>query len=117
MKDEDKYNKWTKFMSDYGEYFLSMEISWNNKLNDAIEYIKINNKKPSKKSKDKKIQELGNWISDQITSHKESNFNGEENNSTNILNTNKEIFDKWENFINTPDKFFVPILEQNKTNC
>jgi len=90
MKNDDIYKKWTEFIQKYKEYFLSNEELWSNKLNEVIEYIKTNKKLPSSRHIEKEIMILGKWLYTQKKSVK---------NKTYIMK-NKEIYDKWTNFIN-----------------
>ena len=90
MKNDDIYKKWTEFIQKYKEYFLSNEELWSNKLNEIIEYIKTNKKLPSSTHIEKEIRILGEWLYTQKKSVK---------NKTYIME-NKEIYDKWTNFIN-----------------
>jgi uncharacterized protein YeaO (DUF488 family) len=90
MKNDDIYKKWTEFIQKYKEYFLSNEELWSNKLNEVIEYIKTNKKLPSSRHIEKEIMILGEWLYTQKKSVK---------NKTYIME-NKEIYDKWTNFIN-----------------
>ena len=62
MKNENIYNKWSKFIIDYKEYFLSNEELWYNNLKLVENYIIENKKRPSSKSKNLHIKTLGIWI-------------------------------------------------------
>ena len=70
MKDKIIYNKWTEFIQNYKEYFLSNEESWYNSLEQVINYIDTNKKRPSCTDKNKDIHALGAWMSQQINNHK-----------------------------------------------
>jgi hypothetical protein len=49
MKNEEIYNKWTEFITEYQEYFLDNEIQWINTLEGVKKYINENNKRPLNK--------------------------------------------------------------------
>jgi hypothetical protein len=90
MKNDDIYKKWTNFIDKNNKYFQSNEELWSNKLNEIIEYIKTNKKLPSSTHIEKEIRILGEWLYTQKKSVK---------NKSHIMK-NKEIYDKWTNFIN-----------------
>jgi len=96
MKNEEMYNKWTKFINEpkYKKYFQSNEDSWYYSLNQVIEYIDKNNKKPSRSDKNEIIKRFGDWISNQQKNYKKK---------TEIMK-NEEIYNKWAEFIND-DKY------------
>jgi len=96
ISNEEIFNKWTVFINDpkYKKYFQSNEDKWNEKLQNVIEYININKKRPTQNNKDKNINSLSNWISDQQHNYK---------NKEHIM-TNQEIFNKWTDFISN-DKY------------
>ncbi len=70
--------------------------TWDEKLQMVIDYIKENNKLPSKHDKNKEIKSLGHWLSRQKKNYK---------NNTEIMK-NEEIRNKWEEFINEYEEFF-----------
>jgi len=94
MKNEEFYNKWTQFISNYKEYFQSNEEIWCNSLEQVINYIDTNKKRPSTTDKNKEIKLLGNWCSSQQDNYKKC---------LQIMK-NQEIYDKWTEFIND-DKY------------
>jgi hypothetical protein len=102
MKNNEIYNKWSEFINDYNEYFLSKENIWINKLEKIKEYININKNIPSYGNKNKDIKQLGTWLSQQKINYK---------NKTDIMK-NEEIYNKWTEFIN--DKQYKDFLLTNK---
>jgi superfamily II DNA or RNA helicase len=92
MKKEKIYNKWSEFINhdNYKVYFLSNEELWNNILNQVIQYINKNNKRPSKRDNNSNIKKLGAWIGLQQVNYKKK---------LQIMK-NKEIYNKWKEFIN-----------------
>lgn len=83
---------WKEFINSekYKEYFLSQEEKWDIKLNEVIDYIDINKKKPSEYDINENVKSLGYWICDQQKNYK-------------LLINNmkdKNIKDKWKNFAN-----------------
>jgi DNA repair protein RadD len=94
MRNEITYNLWTTFINDpkYKEYLQSNEDEWNKTLIQVIKFIETNNKRPSSKDKDKKINRLGCWITRQQKQYNKKEF----------IMKNKDIYDKWLDFINDP---------------
>jgi len=97
MKNEEIYNSWTKFMTEYKEYFLDNETIWFNKLVKVKKYINENDKRPSEKDKNKKIKELGSWIGKQLTNYKKKVY----------VMKNEEIYNSWTKFITEYEKYFL----------
>ena len=104
MKNEEMYNKWTKFINEpkYKKYFQSNEDSWYYSLNQVIEYIDKNNKKPSRSDNNEIIKRFGDWISNQQKNYKKK---------TEIMK-NEEIYNKWTEFIN--DAKYKPFFKSNE---
>ena len=90
-------NKWMDFINEYKEYFLNIEDTWDNNLEQVKTYIKKYNCKPAEKSKDINIKHLGCWIKTQQVNYK--------NNKKNMKNNNIKI--KWEEFINEYKEYFL----------
>jgi superfamily II DNA or RNA helicase len=88
--------KWEEFMKEYNQYFKTNEELWNENLNEVINYIKENNKIPSK-HKNNKIKSLGSWIVTQKQNYK---------NNKCIMKLNENIRIKWEKFIEEYEEFF-----------
>jgi hypothetical protein len=93
MKNKEIYNKWTQFINKYKEYFISNEEIWYDKLDKVIVYIDANKKRPSENDKNNDIKSLGKWVTMQNFSSKKKVY----------IMKNKEIYDKWINFINDPN--------------
>jgi hypothetical protein len=93
MKNEEIYNIWTEFINDkkYKEYFISNEDNWKLSLQQLKEYIDKNSKRPYVRDKNKTIKTLAYWLYDQIKHYNKNNFM-----------SNKEISNKWKEFINNP---------------
>jgi len=92
MSDETIYDDWTKFINDekYKQYFMSNNELWFENLRKAEEYIDINKKLPSKRSKDKDIKQIANWIGTQKQNYK----------SKKGIMSDETIYDVWRDFIN-----------------
>jgi superfamily II DNA or RNA helicase len=97
MKNEEIYNKWTTFISEYQEYFLDNETQWNNTLDKIKKYIDENNKRPSSEDINKDIKQLGNWLSTQQQNYK---------NRKEIMK-NEEIYNRWTIFISEYQEYFI----------
>ena len=72
MKDEKRYNLWSKFLEEYKEYFKSNDEIWNKHLEELKNFIQENNRMPIGKDRrkmqiadDLKIKEfdLAEWVS------------------------------------------------------
>ena len=93
MKQDIIYNKWTEFITNYKEYFESYEERWIKYLEKVKNYIDSHKKRPSQYDIIKDVGFLGRWIITQ-----KSNYNKKKDTMK-----NKEIYDKWINFINDPN--------------
>jgi superfamily II DNA or RNA helicase len=71
MKDETKYNVWTKFLEEFKEYFKSDDDIWYETFDKLKTFINENNKRPSDKSKNKSEKKLGKWLNHQISNYKQ----------------------------------------------
>jgi hypothetical protein len=93
MKNKNIIKQWEEFINsnEYKQYFLTNEEEWENNLKGVKKYIDKYKKKPNHNNKDKNISTLANWISTQKNNH---------NNNEYIMNYNKNIRYKWEEFIN-----------------
>ena len=97
MKNEEIYNRWTTFISEYQEYFLDNETQWNNTLDKIKKYIDENNKIPSKSDINEDIKILGNWISAQKQNYKKKEH----------IMKNEDIYNKWTTFISEYQEYFL----------
>ena len=101
MKNQEIYNIWYEFInnSKYKTYFISNEKKWDNLLNDVINYMDKNNKRPSSRGKIKETKLLGSWLCHQTTNFKEK---------TQIIK-NQNMYNKWNEFIDNPKykKYFI----------
>jgi superfamily II DNA or RNA helicase len=101
MQDDNIYNKWTNLINslEYKKYFQSYEDKWIERFNQLKIYINTYNKTPSQVNKDNEIKKLGSWFCKQKRNY---------NTKTDIM-TNKEIYDKWMEFINDQKykKYFI----------
>ena len=91
MKNEEIYNLWGNFINiNYKEYFLDNKVLWKITLNNLIEYIINNNKKPSISNKNEQVKILAFWLSRQQT-----NFIRKK-----LIMKDEEIYNLWDKFIN-----------------
>jgi superfamily II DNA or RNA helicase len=101
MKNQEIYEKWREFINSepYSTYFITNEEAWYAKLDEVKVYINEYKKRPAESNKDVNIQILGQWIS-----HSQSNYKKKIN-----IMENKEIYDKWTEFITceTYSKYFI----------
>lgn len=97
MNNEKIYNKYTEFITEYQEYFLSIEEVWYNNLNKVQNYINENNKLPSQHNKNQEIKKLGNWISENKQNYKKKQK---------IMRI-EDIYNNWGTFINNNNELFL----------
>jgi hypothetical protein len=85
-----------EFLPNKTKLFLSNQQLWLNNLKEVEEYLFKNNKRPSLKDNNIEIKKLNMWISQQQSNYK---------NNKNIM-LDKEIYNKWTEFINKYNKYF-----------
>jgi hypothetical protein len=109
MLNEIIYSKWTEFINNpkYKKYFQSAEDDWIESLNQVIQYIDINNKRPSNTDKNMQIKQLARWIGIQQKDYVKKKYNM----------SNEEIYGKWTEFINN-QKYnkYMQSIEDNWNN-
>ena len=96
MKNDKIYNKWTIFINEYQEYFLSNEEFWYDNLNKIKQYIDNNKKRPSNSDKNIEIKQLGNWLSTQQKNYKKKEQ----------IMINEKIYNEWTQFMNKYEEYF-----------
>jgi len=103
MAEQDVYDTWSNFISDikYSEYFMDNTTLWYNNLSAVIKYIDANNKRPSKKSDDSFVKQLGTWTTNQIIIY----------NTKSGAMSDPNIHLAWTNFISKYEEHFC----DNKT--
>ncbi|AYV76193.1 MAG: DEAD/SNF2-like helicase [Terrestrivirus sp.] len=101
MKSNDMYTKWTEFVNEYDEYMNSNEKVWFKMLNNVKQYINTNKRKPSSKSKDENIKEMGEWILYQQKIYA---------NRLGIMKSTN-IYNEWKMFIEQYKEYFKTIEE------
>ncbi len=70
MKDQARYNLWTKFLEECKKYFITNDEVWFKQFEELKIFITENEKNPSDSSKDPKEKQLGQWISSQQNYYK-----------------------------------------------
>jgi hypothetical protein len=82
---------WTQTLTDYSEYLCIDDVQqWKTKREQIQEYMNIYKKRPSNKSKDRQIKQLGNWISTQ-----NKNYNEEGPKQSKQIMSTPEIYLLW----------------------
>ena len=112
MSDENIRIQWEKFIKEYEKYFKSNEEVWIEKLKQVMNYINLNNKRPSCTDANTEIKQLATWLQAQQTNYiKKEQIMSDEN-----------IRPQWEKFIKDHEKYFrsneeawVDKLEQVKS--
>ena len=105
------YIKWIEFITDdrYKKYIvIDLKELWYEKLEEVINYINKNNKRPSQSDKNKDIKQMGSWISTQ-----KMNYNIDINKCKEGIK-DKEIYNKWTDFINNQKYKKYIIIDDNK---
>jgi hypothetical protein len=97
MKDDEIFLIWKDFIESekYKFFFENKEQTWIKNLNEVINYIDLNNSKPTSNNKDLKIKKIAYWLKEQFEIYKNDKI---------ILN--KEITQMWEKFIIQYKKYF-----------
>ena len=92
MSNNQIYNIWTEFINNdkYKKYIQTNEDSWYDSLNQVIEYINLNNKRPSTTDKDTQIKQLGSWICLQKKNYRKKIR----------MMSNSKIYNQWTQIIN-----------------
>ena len=101
MKNIEIYNKWTLFINTYKHFFLDTIQIWDNHLNQLINFLNINKKRPSNSSKDINEKFIAQWYGCQVKKY----------NSRKEIMKNSYIYDKWKLFISEYNIYF----KDNKT--
>ena len=96
MKNEDIRKHWEEFIVKYSKLFKSNEENWYENLIKVEDYIIENDKLPSRIDKDKNIQYLGRWLSNQKIIYK---------NNQKIMK-NEEIRKQWIEFMDKYKQYF-----------
>jgi superfamily II DNA/RNA helicase len=97
MKNNEIKKAWKDFINNYKIYFISDEQHWNNKLNELTNFVKKNNKIPSKHDNNNDIRSLCYWME-----HQKYNFNNNKG-----LMKNIEIKNSWEQFYEKNKEYFI----------
>ena len=79
------------------------EEIWIKRLDEVKKYIDDNNKRPSQGSKDKKIKNMSKWLIRQNINYKHKIY----------CMKNKEIYNKWTDFMNDP-KYYIAFIHRNE---
>ena len=92
MSNQEIYEQWKQFINDtkYEEYFKSNKQNWHDKFDKLKSFIDENDKIPTNNSKNLPEKELYIWLQNTIHNYRHRRY---------IMNE-KDIFEKWENFIN-----------------
>jgi hypothetical protein len=71
MKDDKKYNLWTKMLEEYKDYFKTNNDIWYDTLENVKTFISEKKKRPSQDSKNDIEKKLGKWLNHQISNYKQ----------------------------------------------
>jgi superfamily II DNA or RNA helicase len=109
MKDQTRYNLWTKFLEDYAEYFISIDAIWMCNFEELKTFIKLNNKKPSTSSNSQNEKSIGGWLSNQQRQYKNNTKNMKDNAKCNLWSQFLEEFKDY--FVSTDNVWFQQFEE------
>ena len=87
MLNEDIRGLWDSFIKDYGQYFISNEKLWTNKLTDLKTFIDLNKRQPLQKKETERVLNL--WLANQLRNRKTEKY----------IMLNEHIRGLWDNFI------------------
>lgn len=123
MKCIDRYNLWTEFLKNYGEYFKSLDDIWYETFEELNNFINDNNKPPSSTSKIIFEKKLGVWKLSQISNHKNKKYSMKDEIKYNLWTQFLEKYDThfksgdeiWDNNLTELENF----INENKKrpNC
>jgi len=88
MKNPQIYDDWTQFTQEYAEYFMTNEEQWFLKFESVKAFIVNYKKRPSSKSKNLIVKQLGLWIGTQLKNYK----------TKSKIMKNPQIYDTWTQF-------------------
>ncbi len=97
MKNDNVRKTFEIFLKKYKEYFLSIEEEWYSNLNLLKNYMDKYNKRPTESDKDESYSKIGRWINTQ-----RHNYINKEKSME-----NKNIREKYEQFIKEYERFFI----------
>jgi hypothetical protein len=97
MKNEAIFNKYTVFLTEYAEYFLTNKEIWNKWLDNVILYMDINKKRPSSNDKNEEYKRLGYWLEHQNKNYKNKKY----------IMKNEAIFNKFTIFLIEYTEYFL----------
>lgn len=67
MSDPEYYDKWTEFVNEYAELFLTKEEIWKINLEKVRKFMDKYRKRPNKNSSNTDEKTMGNWLTHQIS--------------------------------------------------
>lgn len=97
MKNKKIHDEWTRFTTEYSNYFKSNKEIWYDRLSMLKNYIDINKKTPSRSSDNINISYLGKWLNTQKNNYKKKIG----------LIKNKQIYDEWTVFVDKYSEYLI----------
>ena len=73
--------------------FLSDVEKWLVRLQDVEEFVRVEERRPSERSKDEVEKKLGKWLAHQVT-----NYDSNVGNSKLIMRSNSRVRTRWKSF-------------------
>lgn len=99
MKNKDIYKKWTEFLENYKEYFISNHDIWFTQLIELKNFINLYKKTPSNGSKNKVEKKIGSWYTKNRIDFKNNLINDKIKSEhwLAFINDYKDYIKDWEN--------------------
>ena len=88
----NRHTSWLKLK--YGQYIMSNEELWTNKLNNLKSFIDLNGRRPNKSEETEKV--MYSWVSTQLSNRK----------AEKQIMSNEDIRGLWDNFIKDYQVYF-----------
>ena len=95
MLNENVKNSWDTFIKDYGQYIMSNEELWTNKLTKLKTFIDLNKRRPNKRKETEKV--LCIWLDNQLNNRK----------TKKQIMLNEYIRSLWDSFIKNYKQYFI----------
>jgi len=111
MKDEYKYNLWTKILEEYKEYFKSDDDVWYEMFEQLKTFINENKTRPSVSSTDTIKKRLCNWTYAQVQNYKNNN---QAMNDETKYNLWTEFLEEYKEYFKSNNEVWYETLEQVK---
>jgi superfamily II DNA or RNA helicase len=111
MKDETKYDLWTKFLENYKKYLKSDDDIWYEKFEEVKTFIDNNKNRPLENSKENSEKILGGWIGKQQQNYKKNEKSMKDKTRYDLWT---EFLDKYKEYLKSIDDIWYDKFEELK---